>query len=747
MKIRTQVNISLIVFVILAAVITFSVFSSTNQLYEIQKKQLIIDNIEKSSFELYYLENDYLDHGGTIPVERWNAKYAALTGQLQELTLTDPSQQAVSNDLSDTQKELNTSFSNLVAVTAGVQGTKPTPASQELNEFYSSTLTGQTQKLISLSSQLSQLIKAEVLEVGQRTTLIISFSIAGLMVFVVLNYLVINRSVLRSISALHNGAERIGSGDLDTIIETGDDDELGDLSRAFNDMAQKRKRVEDALRESEEKYRTLVLSADTGIILQSASGKILTWNPAAERVFGISAEEVLGHVSTDRKWESVREDGSPFPASEHPSMVTLSTGLPVRNAIMGVTSNTGSFSWITINTTPLVREGESKPYAVVITFQDITARKQAEIVLKEREHAYRTLAENLPGIVYRVHVREDGRMQFFNAMVTVMTGYSPEELVRGKVCSIDSLILPEDRERVIAEVDVAIRENRPFRTEYRLTHKDGSIRFFVERGHPVLDDAGLLCIDGIIQDITDSKRAEEQRERLMNELARKNAELDRFTYTVSHDLKSPLVAIRAFASLLKDDLKSGNTGEAQNDIARISESAEKLERLITTLLELSRSGRNVDAPVSISFSDLAREAAGLLDATIRDRGVILVIPDNLPAVSGDRHRLLRMMTNLLDNAVKFMGDQKEPCVEVGIRTDAGTPVFFVRDNGMGIKIEYRPKLFGLFERFNPEIPGTGIGLATVKRIIEAHGGKIWVESDGEGKGTTVCFTLPVAGNN
>jgi signal transduction histidine kinase len=137
-----------------------------------------------------------------------------------------------------------------------------------------------------------------------------------------------------------------------------------------------------------------------------------------------------------------------------------------------------------------------------------------------------------------------------------------------------------------------------------------------------------------------------------------------------------------------------------------------------------------------------REAAGLLAISLNEHHVTPVIPDNLPEVSGDRVRLVQVMTNLLDNAVKFMGGQKEPRVEVGVRDDAGTPVFFVKDNGMGIAKENQSKAFVLFERFNPDVSGSGIGLPTVKRIIEAHGGRIWIESEGVGKGTTMCFTVP-----
>jgi signal transduction histidine kinase len=238
------------------------------------------------------------------------------------------------------------------------------------------------------------------------------------------------------------------------------------------------------------------------------------------------------------------------------------------------------------------------------------------------------------------------------------------------------------------------------------------------------------------------KTAEAQREAMIRELEQKNAELVRFTDTVSHDLKSPLLSIRAFLGLLEDDLKTGNSERVAQDIRRISESAQKLDTLITTLLALSRSGKSVDMALPVPLTDLTREAAGLLDATLQQRGITVVFPDNLPVVKGDRQRLLQVMTNLLDNAVKFMGDQKDPRIEVNIRAGTGVPVVCVQDNGMGIRNEDLQKVFGLFERFHPDISGNGMGLATVKRIIEAHGGKIWVESEGEGKGTAVCFTLP-----
>jgi len=320
MKIKTQERISLIVFVILTIVIFFSVFASNNQLHEIQQKQQIIDSVEKSSFELYYLENDYLVHGGTIPVERWNAKYAVLTEQLSELTLTDPSEQVILNDMFARTEELNTHFSNLVAVMGDKQGKEPIGASQELKEFYASTLAVQTQTLMSRSTELSKRVKAEALAVEQRTFLIISLSIVALMLFVLLNYLVINRSVLKSISALLAGTERIGSGDLETKIETLSNDELGFLSLAFNEMSSsirnahtlllnsnveleeeitERKRAEETLRKSEERYRTIIETSQEGIWTLDRHFHINYINERMAGGLGYTQNEMLGRSFTE----------------------------------------------------------------------------------------------------------------------------------------------------------------------------------------------------------------------------------------------------------------------------------------------------------------------------------------------------------------------------------------------------------------------------------------------------------------
>ena len=177
---------------------------------------------------------------------------------------------------------------------------------------------------------------------------------------------------------------------------------------------------------------------------------------------------------------------------------------------------------------------------------------------------------------------------------------------------------------------------------------------------------------------------------------------------------------------------------------RIRSAAARMDRLLKELLELSRVGRVTREPQQVAFAELVHEAKGTrrgAPARARRRARRR---RGLPLVRGDRPRLVEVLQNLLDNAAKFMGDQAHPRVEVGARADNGTPVFFVRDNGRGIEPRYHEKVFGLFDRLDPQDDGTGIGLALVKRIVELHGGRVWVESDGPGHGSTFCFTLPQA---
>ena len=258
---------------------------------------------------------------------------------------------------------------------------------------------------------------------------------------------------------------------------------------------------------------------------------------------------------------------------------------------------------------------------------------------------------------------------------------------------------------------------------------------YVEK--PYMVDSLLLTINLAIEKHT----AEKERERLIAELEAKNSELERLIYTVSHDLKSPMITIRGFLGVLEKDAAEGNIERMKADITRINAAAEKIQQLLDEILELSRIGQLVNLPEEAALGDIAHEAVEVVAGRINDRGVQVKISPDLPVVCGDRLRLRDVLQNLIDNAAKFMGDQPEPLIEIGARPDDDKTVFYVRDNGMGIEPRYHEKVFELFDQLEPNKEGTGVGLALVKRIVELHGGTIWVESEGRGRGSTFCFTI------
>lgn len=244
------------------------------------------------------------------------------------------------------------------------------------------------------------------------------------------------------------------------------------------------------------------------------------------------------------------------------------------------------------------------------------------------------------------------------------------------------------------------------------------------------------------QDIRRHRDSEELHQELIGQLEMKNAELERFAYTVSHDLKSPLITIRGFLGMLEKDIAEDNEERIQSDMNRIANATENMQRLLDELLELSRVGR-LDNPLEdFPLSEITDEVLELLDGRMQDRHIDIHIHPGLPVVHGDRPRFREVMQNLVENALKFMGDQPEPRLDIGVRQKGGEQVVFVKDNGIGLDMEYADRIFHLFEQLDPTFEGTGMGLAMVKRILEHAGSRIWVESEGSGTGCTFCFTVP-----
>lgn len=317
----------------------------------------------------------------------------------------------------------------------------------------------------------------------------------------------------------------------------------------------------------------------------------------------------------------------------------------------------------------------------------------------------------------------------------------PEGTLASHPNAYRAALSPEDLERLDASAQrVMGGEVDEFQAEVRVIAR-GAVRWLEVRGGIVADPLGSDArMTGVVLDVTERRVAEEGRRLLIQELEAKNAELERFTYTASHDLKSPLLTIQGFSGRLVDDARAGQLERVAADVSRIRTAAARMGRLLDDLLELSRIGRVVNPSERLDLREVALDAVGALDEAIREAGAQVTV-EPLPRATADRTRIVEVFQNLIQNGLKFADPGRSPEIVIGCRA-GDEPVITVRDNGIGIEPRYHGRIFDLFERLNVETEGTGIGLALARRIVEHHGGRIWVESEGAGSGSTFCFTLP-----
>jgi PAS domain S-box-containing protein len=525
-----------------------------------------------------------------------------------------------------------------------------------------------------------------------------------------------------------------------------------------------------ALFEEESQLRRILDSVQEAVVGMDAEGNLSHWNPSAERLFGYGPEEMIGQdfsvlLSDQDSARSYRRGFRQFTKREPEAAAG-------RTVELAASRKDGKKLPIEISLSSIRMQNRWTTIGIV---RDISRRKRMIDSLRKSEEKYRLLVDNANEAIL---VAQDGQLKFTNPKAIELLGYSFEELTNRP---FTEFIHPEDRALVVERHQKRLRgEDFPHVYPFRIVDNEGRIKWaeinavrfswedrpatlnFIsditwrvhaeeelrkhrDRLEELVEERTAELQASIIrleQEIRERKRAESDREALIDELEAKNKELERFTYTVSHDLKSPLMTIRGFLGRLVKDLEGRDEEKIKRGITCISSAAETMERLLGELLELSRLGHSLHPPARLQLVDIAHEAAGMVAGRLRDRGVALEIASDLGEVMGDRSRLLQVMQNLLDNAIKFLGEEPAPRVEIGVRRDGEESVFYIRDNGVGVDPEYQEKVFGLFDKLDQSSEGTGVGLAIVRRIIELHGGRIWVESEGRKRGSAFCFTLP-----
>lgn len=311
----------------------------------------------------------------------------------------------------------------------------------------------------------------------------------------------------------------------------------------------------------------------------------------------------------------------------------------------------------------------------------------------------------------------------------------PEEFI-GR--NIRELFPPAIADQTMFALERSLETGQLHAFEYGMPPGE-EVQFFEARITAVTLEFAII----MVRDISQRKWVETEREKLINELEEKNSELERFTYTVSHDLKSPLITIKGFLGFLERDAASGNTVRLKADTQRIADATDKMQTLLNELLELSRVGRLTNPYQFVPFEELVREALEIVHGRLHEKNIEVHVDENLPIIYGDRQRLIEVLQNLLDNAAKFMGQTPNPRIEIKVEgQEDGKPIFVISDNGIGIDPVHHDRVFGLFNKLDARSEGTGIGLTLVKRIIEVHGGRIWVQSEAE-KGAAFYFTLPI----
>lgn len=494
---------------------------------------------------------------------------------------------------------------------------------------------------------------------------------------------------------------------------------------------------EDKLKKSEEQHRTLFETMVQGVVYQDESGNITAMNPAAERIIGYTLAEIQGKTFKDIIMESIHPDGTEFPGNKYPSAVALKTGHEVEDVVMGIKyPNREGYTWLNIHAVPQILEGKKKPYRVYTTFEDITQQKKAEKILLKSETSYRSLFNNMTEgfALHEVIFNEDGepidyRFLDITPAFEEITGLRKEDVL-GR---LKSDVIPDDNMDWVKIYSKLARTGKS--THFDTYSKSLKKHFNVLEFSPAPNQFAVLFTD-----ITERKVVENDLKDALNKLKLSQTELEQFTYIASHDLQEPLRMITSFLQLLQKRYGNKLDNDADEFIEFAVEGAARMHELINDLLTYSSVNSKIIKFVDVDMNEVLEYVKINLEILIKENDAI-IIDDPLPIVKAEKTLMVELLQNLITNSIKYRS-LKTPHIHISARKDGSKWLFSVKDNGIGIKPEYRDKIFKIFQRLHgiKKYEGTGAGLAISKRIVERHGGTIWVDSE-ETNGTKFNFTI------
>ncbi|HLP14791.1 MAG TPA: PAS domain S-box protein [Bacteroidota bacterium] len=528
-------------------------------------------------------------------------------------------------------------------------------------------------------------------------------------------------------------------------------DEAASIAREFNIMLDALATQESAIIQSERQYRTLLQNIQAAVVVHGPDTRVQMCNSMAQELLGLSEEQVLGKTAMDPAWHFFSEAGVTLPLDDYPINHVLRTRSAMRNCTIGVhRPHNDQDVWALVNADP-VFDQTGEIIQVVVTFIDITARVKTEAAMKEQYSTLRSIIDSGNSSIFSVD-RLYRYTNFNTTHAAIMKAIYGKEIETGHNL-LEYMTVREDRETAKRNIDRVLAGGGRIVEEAYSGEELLSRQYFQVSHSPIMtDDHEVIGVAVLSQDITERKRAEEEVHTLNRELEQRvtdrtaqleaaNKELEAFAYSVSHDLRAPLRGIDGFSQVLLEEYEEKLDEQGREYLHRVRTAAQRMALLIDDLLTLSRLSRSEMEIQPVNLSKIAREIAAELRESQPLRQAEFVIQDRI-VVRGDARLLRVVLQNLLGNAWKFTSTHTTARIEYGMLQQE-QPVYFVRDDGAGFDMKYATKLFAAFQRLHSasEFAGTGIGLATVQRIIHRHGGTVWAEGEIE-RGATFFFTLP-----